>query len=445
MADDSREIVIPYQPRAQFQAFHDRTQRWAVLVAHRRAGKTVACVNELQRAALLCRRERPRFAYIAPLLKQAKTLAWDYLLHYSAPIPGIEVNHSELRVDYPNGGQVRLWGADNPDAMRGVYLDGVVMDEPAQMHPRMWSEILRPALSDRHGWAVWIGTPKGKNDFWKIWDQAKNGFEQPDGTRKIDPNWMAVMLRASDTGLLDPAELADARKSMSQDEYDQEYECSFDAAIQGAYYGILMREAEEAKRITRVPHSPDLQVYTAWDLGIGDQTVIWFAQLTGAEVRIIDCYAASGVGLDHYTKILKEGHRAHYQYAEHILPHDAMVADLSTGKSRVQVLGNLGISPRVLEREGNVDDGINTVRMMLPRCWFDAERCATGIEALKQYRCEFDEDRKVFKNRPLHDWTSDYADAFRYLARGLPGFETPRKPKQRYGWGGGGETSWMSS
>jgi phage terminase large subunit len=434
MADDSREIVIPYQPRAQFQAFHDRTQRWACIVAHRRAGKTVACLNELQRAALLCPRERPRFAYIAPYLKQAKSVAWDYMLHYSAPIPGIEVNHSELKVTYPNGGQVRLYGADNADGMRGLYFDGVVLDEPADFDPRVWPEILRPALSDRLGWAVFIGTPKGHNGFYDIREIART-----------DPDWLHIELKASETGLLPADELAAARKLMTEDQYNQEFECSFDAAIVGAYYGILMREAEEAKRITRVPHSPDLQVYTAWDLGIGDQTVIWFAQLTGAEVRIIDCYAASGVGLDHYTKILKEGHRAHYQYAEHILPHDAIVADLSTGKSRVQVLGNLGISPRVLEREGNIDDGINTVRMMLPRCWFDAEKCATGIEALKQYRCEFDEDRKVFKNRPLHDWTSDYADAFRYLARGLPGFETPRKPKQRYGWGGGGETSWMSA
>jgi phage terminase large subunit len=434
MADGSSEIVIPYQPRAQFQAFHDRTQRWACIVAHRRAGKTVACLNELQRAALLCPRERPRFAYISPYLKQSKAVAWDYMLHYSAPIPGIEVNHSELKVTYPNGGQVRLYGADNADGMRGLYFDGVVLDEPADFDPRVWPEILRPALSDRLGWAVFIGTPKGHNGFYEIREIART-----------DPDWLHIELKASETGLLPTDELAAARKLMTEDQYNQEFECSFDAAIVGAYYGILMREAEEAKRITRVPHSPDLQVYTAWDLGIGDQTVIWFAQLTGAEVRIIDCYAASGVGLDHYTKILKEGHRAHYQYAEHILPHDAMVADLSTGKSRVQVLGNLGISPRVLEREGNVDDGINTVRMMLPRCWFDAERCATGIEALKQYRCEFDEDRKVFKNRPLHDWTSDYADAFRYLARGLPGFETPRKPKQRYGWGGGGDESWMSA
>jgi phage terminase large subunit len=399
-----------------------------------RAGKTVACLNELQKSALLCDKERPRFAYISPYLKQSKAVAWDYMLHYSAPIPGIEVNHSELKVTYPNGGQVRLYGADNADGMRGLYFDGVVLDEPADFDPRVWPEILRPALSDRLGWAVFIGTPKGHNGFYEIREIART-----------DPDWLHIELKASETGLLPTDELAAARKLMTEDQYNQEFECSFDAAIVGAYYGILMREAEEAKRITRVPHSPDLQVYTAWDLGIGDQTVIWFAQITGAEVRIIDCYAASGVGLDHYTKILKEGHRAHYQYAEHILPHDAMVADLSTGKSRVQVLGNLGISPRVLEREGNVDDGINTVRMMLPRCWFDAEKCATGIEALKQYRCEFDEDRKVFKNRPLHDWTSDYADAFRYLARGLPGFETPRKPKQRYGWGGSGETSWMSS
>lgn len=426
-------ITIPYSPRQQFKPFHRRSQRWSCIVAHRRAGKTVACLNDLQKAALLCDKERPRYGYVAPYLKQAKSVAWDYMLHYSSPIPGITVNHSELKVEYPNGGQVRLWGADNAEAMRGIYFDGVVLDEPADFNPRVWPEIIRPALSDRLGWAVFIGTPKGHNGFYDIREIARN-----------DPDWLYLELKASETGLLDPAELVAARKLMTEDQYTQEFECSFDAAIQGAYYGVLMREAEEEGRICKVPHDPALQVHTAWDLGIGDSTVIWFVQLHSSEVRIIDCYAASGVGLDHYAKVLKEDHRSKYNYGDQILPHDAQVADLSTGRTRLQTLSGLGIMGRVLNREGSIDDGIATTRALIPRCWFDAEKCIRGIEALKQYRCEYDEDRKVFSQRPLHDWTSDFADAFRYLARGLPEQYLPPK-RDRYSRRAGGGTTFMSA
>jgi phage terminase large subunit len=437
-------IRIPYKPREQFKSFHARTKRFWVEVDHRRAGKTVACVNELQKRALLCERERPRFSYVAPYLKQAKSVVWDYLLHYSSVIPGIEANHSELKVTYPNGGQVRLWGADNADAMRGLYHDGVVLDEPADFNPRVWPEIIRPALADRMGWAVFIGTPKGHNFFWEIYDGAVNGFPQHDGTRYVDDDWGARVLKASASGILSDAELAANRRIMTPDQYDQEFECSFDAAIQGAYYGVLMREAEEDGRICRVPHDPALVVHTAWDLGIGDSTVIWFAQQHATEIRIIDCYASFGVGLDHYAKVLKEGHRAKYNYGEHILPHDAAVSDLSTGRTRLQTLAGLGVRGRVLQRETQIDDGISAVRAMLPRCWFDAEKCKQGIEALKQYRCEFDEEKKVFSPRPLHDWTSDYADALRYLARGLPNQSFAAAKRDRYSRSSGGESSWMS-
>ena len=429
-----QRIQIPYAPRRQFMPFHERLQRWFCIVAHRRAGKTVAVLNDLQKAALLCPLERPRFAYVAPYLKQAKSVAWDYMLHYSAPIPGISVNHSELRVDYPNGGQVRLWGADNADAMRGVYLDGVVADEPADMHPRVWPEIIRPALADRRGFGGFIGTPKGHNAFYDIREIART-----------DPDWLYLELKASQTGLLAEEELIAARKLMTEDQYQQEFECSFDAAIQGAYYGTLMREAEEDDRICRVPHDPVLKVHTAWDLGIGDSTVIWFAQQHASEVRIIDCYAASGVGLDHYARVLKEGHRAKYDYDQHVLPHDGMVADLSTGRARIQTLASLGVAARCLNRETSVDDGISAVRSLIPRCWFDAEKCKVGIEALKQYRCEFDEEKKVFSQRPLHDWTSDYADAFRYLARGLPDQSFAPKKRDRYSNAGRGGSTWMSA
>lgn len=400
----ARRIVIPYTPRRQFLPLHQSDKRWSCIVAHRRAGKTVACINKLIKAALTCDKPQPRFAYIAPLYAQAKDVAWSYLKQFSAPIPGIETNESELRVDYPNGGRVRLYGADNYDRMRGIYLDGVVLDEPADMDPRAWPEVIRPALSDRRGWADFIGTPKGRNEFCAIHERAQ-----------ADPDWLSLVLRASETGLISAEELADARKTMTDDQYAQEFECSFDAAIQGAYYGKEMVAAEEAKRLASVPWEPAVKVHTAWDLGIGDATAIWFVQQVGKEVRIIDYYEASGEALAHYAKVL--GAKP-YVYGDHIWPHDAEVKELGTGKSRVEVFNSLGLRGRIIPAQ-SIEDGINAVRQILPRCWFDRAKCERGIEALRQYRAEWDDKRQVLKNRPLHDWASHAADAFRYLALGL--------------------------
>jgi hypothetical protein len=376
-------------------------------------------VNELIKAALTCEKNDGRFAYLAPYHAQAKDIAWDYLVRYSSPIPGLNINISELRIDYPNGARVRLYGAENAERMRGLYLDGVVIDEPADIDPRVWPEIIRPALSDRQGWATWIGTPKGKNAFWELWDKAQG-----------DPTWFSAMLKASETGLVAEQELADARQSMTPDQYEQEFECSFEAAIQGSYYGKLMNQAEKDKRIGRVPYAPQLTVWTSWDLGIGDSTSIWFCQQSGMEVRLIDHYETSGVGLDHYVKVLRE---KPYAYADHILPHDAEAKDLGTGRTRVETLGSLGLSNIRIIPAQSVEDGINAARLLIPRCWFDAEKCKLGIEALRQYRTEFDEKTKTFRNRPFHDWTSHAADSFRYLALGLkqakPKPKPPIKPK----------------
>jgi phage terminase large subunit len=174
-----RRQYFDYRPRPQFRAFHRRKERFACIITHRRAGKTVACIHELQRRAIESTKKHPRFAYLSPLLKQSKTVAWDYLRDAMSLLrkAGATVNETELRADYPNGGQVRLYGADNPDALRGFYLDGVVLDEYADMDPRVWPEIIRPCLSDREGWAVFIGTPRGRNSLLKIWQQSRT---QPD-------------------------------------------------------------------------------------------------------------------------------------------------------------------------------------------------------------------------------------------------------------------------
>jgi hypothetical protein len=209
------QAVIPYAPRPQFVAFHGRQQRFALGVAHRRAGKTVACINDLIRGALTCSRPKPRFAYIAPLFKMAKSIAWDYLKHYALAVPGTTAHEAELRVDLPRGGQVRLHGADNPDALRGIYLDGVVLDEYAQMRPQVWPEVIRPALADRLGWAAFIGSPMGRNAFCELYETAK-----------ADPSWFVFRLKASETGLIPQDELDAARAAMSGDQYAQEFGCA---------------------------------------------------------------------------------------------------------------------------------------------------------------------------------------------------------------------------
>jgi phage terminase large subunit len=264
-----------------------------------------------------------------------------------------------------------------------------------------------------------MGTPKGKNTFHRLWTEAED-----------DEDWTRIELKASDTRLLDAKELADARKAMSDDEYAQEYECSFDAAVRGAYYGKEINTLEENGQITTVPYDPRLPVSTAWDLGIADSTVIWFVQSHGRETRIIDVLKGEGVGLDWYAKRLQE---RDYLWGDHILPHDAEVRELGTGKSRVEVLAELGIKATICPNIP-IEDGIQAVRMMLPMCWIDKAKCKEGVEALRMYRRDFDDKRQEFRIRPLHDWTSHYADALRYYAVGHREAVVSRPIKRNTGW-----------
>jgi hypothetical protein len=392
-----------YVPRPHQAEIHRALKRFNVLVCHRRFGKTVLAVNQLIGSGLRCTQPAPRFAYVAPLLKQAKAVAWDFLLHYARPFTRY-VNTSELRIDLINGARITLYGADNPDALRGIYLDGVVLDEYADMQPRTWTEVVRPALADRAGWAIFIGTPKGQNGFHDVYEAAQG-----------DAAWYAAMFKASVTDVIVPDELAHLQQAMAPEEYAQEFECSFQAANTGAYYGKPLNDAERDGRIAGVPWEPAVPVTTAWDLGVDDATVIWFCQQVGREVRIIDYYEASGEDLTHYVNHLKS---KPYVYADHLLPHDVQVRELGTGRSRLEVLQSLGLSPTVLTAE-RVEDGINAVRLLLPRCWFDREKCARGLKALGAYQREWAEKLGTWRARPRHDWSSHAADAFRYLAVGL--------------------------
>ena len=397
---------------------HGKLKRFNVVVAHRRFGKTMFAVIELLQAAAKAPRGRAaRYAYLAPFQRQAKGVVWDMLKEQARGIADVRHHESELRCDLPNGARISLYGADDPDSLRGLYFDGVVLDEFQQMDPRVWSEVIRPALADRKGWALITGTPMGRNALWQLYERARTA-----------PDWLAALYRASETDALPKEELAAARAVMSAEEYAQEFECSFDAAIRGAYYGEPMAKAEADGRIGAVPHEPRLVVHTAWDLGVGDATAIWFYQRHRREIRLIDYHEASGAGLDHYARVLQgKG----YSFGEHVLPHDARVQELGSGKTRVETLNGLGIRPRVLGQH-KLEDGINAVRLLLPRCWFDAAKCARGLEALRHYRPEWDERRQAFRERPLHDWSSHAADAFRYLAMGLREEQDPYMRKLVY-------------
>ena len=399
-------ILIPYKPTDLQLAIHDRidSTRFGAVVCHRRFGKTVLAINHLIKAALTCQKERPRFAYIAPTYAQGKAIAWDYLKHYTSVVIGRDVNESELRITIPTGAQIRIFGADNPDSLRGLYFDGAVLDEYGLMKGQTWSQVVRPALTDRKGWALFIGTPNGRNAFYEICEQAKK-----------DESWFFSEYKASQTGIIDAEELAANKRQMTEDEYQQEFECSFEASVRGAVYAKEISQAREDGRIRPTPYDPMIQVHTAWDLGVGDATAIWFVQQVGAELRIVDYYEASGEGLHHYANVLS---RKGYNYGRHIVPHDAEVRELGSGKSRVEIAHSLGMRFEVL-RAMKLEDGINAARMLFPRCYFDDTKCAAGLEALQNYRWDWNQRLDEFKTSPVHDWASHGADAFRYLALGL--------------------------
>ena len=410
-------VAIPYAPRPLQRAIHTaiETHRFSVAVCHRRFGKTVAAVNHLQRAAVTCSKERPRFAYIAPTYTQGKSIAWDYMKHYAGPIPGHDTNETELKVAYPGGGTVRIYGADNPDSLRGNYFDGVVLDEYGLMPPTLWGEVIRPALADRQGWAHFMGTPNGKNAFYEVVQQAR-----------ANPEWWLGVYKASETGVLSAEELKAARDVMTADEYAQEFECSFEASVKGAVYVREIAQAREQGRVTRVPYDPALPVDTDWDLGVGDATAIWFSQtLYTGEVRLIDFYQATGHGLPHYKQVLND---KGYTYGAHWAPHDIQVRELATGHSRLEAAHTLGLHFQIAPKVESLEDGIHAARLLLPRCWFDGEKTQKGVEALQHYRWDYNARIHEFKPTPVHDWSSHAADAFRGLAFRL--YHVKRNPER---------------
>ena len=415
-----REVEI--KCRRHFQGLLETDKRWAIAVAHRRAGKTVACIQKLVKSALECDLREPRFGYVAPYYGQAKDVAWEYVKHYASRL-GAVPNESELRVDLPGGARIRLYGADNPDRLRGLYLDGVIMDEYADMRPSVWGEVIRPLLSDRSGWATFIGTPKGHNQFYEMWQRAGE-----------DDRWFRVILKASETGILSAEELEDARKGMSEDQFLQEFECSFEAAIQGAYFASQMKAIRAEGRLGKVALDPARPVNTFWDIGKSDSTSIWFHQNRGQMHHLVDYYENAGEGVEFYARILKEKQEQRgWQYGKHYGPHDLDNSHwVLPGRESVKDKAyELGIDFHVVPRVPNKMDAIEAARTFLAMCWIDEEHCKDGVEALDHYRKGWDEDRRTWKKAPEHDWASHGADALMTGACGFtPDYVPP--PVDRY-------------
>ena len=402
------ELEIEYSPRYQFVPFHQRSQRWSCLVVHRRGGKTVACVNDLGARAIYTHKKEARYAYIAPYYRQAKDVAWSYVKQYLKPMIR-KVRESELRVELINDAWITLYGADNPDALRGIYLDGVVLDEFGDSRPSLWGSVILPTLVDRNGWAVFIGTPKGKNHFYKIYERSKK-----------EAGWFNLTLKASESGIIAKSELGEIRAQMTEEEWEQEMECSFTASVKGTYYSDLITQLENKRQI-----APGLQirynepVFVATDLGYTDSTALWFWQLRPDGIAMIDYEEHSGQPLQFYFDLLD---KKKYKYQEIWLPHDSKSKTLQTGRSTLEQFIQQGFPVRLAPKL-SIQDGINAARLIMPTVWFDSVRCYDGIEALRAYKRQFNEVTNSFSDHPLHDWSSNGADGFRV-------FSTVTKPKK---------------
>lgn len=398
-------VQSPYNPRPLSLDYHARSERFAVIVAHRRFGKTILCINDIVDKAVQNPLPFPLYSYVAPLYKQAKRIAWRYLKHYAAPLIQ-KTMESELSVELKSGAIISLYGADNPDSLRGVYNDGVVLDEYGNMSPRLFGEVIAPTLLDRRGWATFIGTPAGPNHFKELWDSAQ-----------MDPRWFKRMYKATETGLFTAEELEEIRTLPGSDDntYAQEMLCDFAAAIRGAYYGQLLNDLEKRGGfLGSFPYDPTRLVFTAWDIGYTDDTSIWFFQTDGKTIRIIDFFTVSGYEVADVLGVLEQ---RPYAYGTAYLPHDAKNKSFQTGKSTRELLHAGGLKTQIVP-DLSVQDGIQAVRFTLHNCQFNTANpeVTIGLNALRIYQREWDDKRRMFKETPKHDWASNPADAMRMLA-----------------------------
>jgi phage terminase large subunit len=423
LSDNKTVITLPnnWTPRPYQRKVWDYLEnggKRACIIWPRRHGKDDLALHWTACAAM---QRVGVYWHCLPQANQSRRAIWDAVnentgirrIDEAFPDSICEVKRSQdMHIRFINGSVWTLVGSDNYDSLVGSPPVGLVFSEFALADPAAWG-YLRPIVANNDGWAMFITTPRGRNHASKLYDYAQLHPDQ----------WFSELLTAKDTNLLTEAQLdreleeyiASFGEETGTSLFRQEYMCSFDTAVVGSYYGALLDKAEDDGRITNVQYDPALPVTTAWDLGIGDATGIWFFQMVGSEIRVIDYYEASGEGLSYYAKYLNS---LPYVYDQHIMPHDIRVRELGTGKSRYEQGLQLGIKPIHIARSLPIDDGINATRSILPRCWFDKRKCSQGLTHLKEYRKEYDEKRGEYKSKPRHDASSHAADSFRYYAVG---------------------------
>lgn len=408
----------PYQMR--LWRYLERGGKRAVAVWHRRAGKDEV---GLHRTAVAAFERVGVYWHMLPEAAQARKAIWEAvnphtgLRRIDEAFPEAvraDTRSTDMFIRFVNGSTWQVVGSDNFNSLVGSPPVGIVFSEYSLAKPSAW-DFLRPILAENGGWALFIYTARGRNHGHALYEVAKS-----------NPSWFAELLTVDDTRAIGPEVIAEERASgMSEDMIQQEYYCSFEAAIPGSYYGHLINAAEREGRIGDFPHDPRRLVHTCWDLGWSDDTAIWFYQVYPDGLRWIDYYAAHGQPVEHYAEAL---HARPYRYGDHWVPHDAKPKTLASGgRSIVEQAFACGLNMRLTPNLG-VQDGIQAVRLMLPRCWFDAEKCKDGIEALRQYHREWDQDRRAFKDSPAHDWSSHAADAFRYGAVAYRAVRPPAPP-----------------
>ena len=416
--------MLPHQwdPRAYqipaWQALQSGIKRH-VWIWHRRSGKDDMALHWTACAAM----QRPgTYWHMLPQQSQCRKAIWDAVDPHKGK-PRIDLSfppeirnraiEGTMQIEFKNGSNWQALGSDNYDRLVGAPPVGVVFSEYALADPNAWA-MLRPILAENNGWALFVTTPRGRNHAYRLLQLAME-----------DPLWFGQVLTVDDTKVISRQQIDQERREIARERGDdeadaiiaQEYYCNFDAPIAGAYYARLLAEAEAQGRVGAVPYDPRFPVITGWDLGVGDSTAIWFFQQVGLEPRVIDYYEASGVGADHYAKVVKE---RDYLYAGHILPFDADDREWgNNANSRVDVLKSLGVKPIKVQRRASVDDGINAVRMLIQRARFDRVKCERGLDCIRNYQRKWDDTLKVFSQKPLHDWSSHGADALRYLAQGI--------------------------
>jgi hypothetical protein len=404
-------MLVEIKPRKAFRSYLNRKERWSCIVAHRRAGKTVAVIQDLLCKALTYKRKGPpvRFAYVAPTRDQAKDIAWGYLKQYVSKIPGIEINESDLRISFPNKSQIRLYSGDSHERMRGLYFDGIVVDEMADIAPRAWTQVMRPCLSDYKGWATFIGTPKGKNSFYKIHQQAESGDD-----------WFSKVLKASQSGLIPEDELADLKRNTPDDDFRQEYECDFSVGRPGAIYASDVSRAEQEGRIGPFPVEDSCLVHTTWDLGAPQNTVVIYWQRVGLTTRIIDCDAGLALKTgERVSRMMAKG----YNYGLHFLPHDGQntQADNMSFADKLKEAGLHNVKTLPRGPHNAEEKRIQAMTDLFSSLWIHEDLRGNGglIDALENYHRKENKLGGYVENVIVHDWASHFCDAFGYWSEAV--------------------------